>query len=1131
MSPGLKSNINFKKINTSKPNQLYREKLIKWIFENFAPGKVLNICADTGYGKSILINQLFEKQGINWCLIDLRKISQSPITFLKLITTCFKKFCINFSVMELDEIKQVEDANLHSWLVSNFEIMLDELVINASHSGVIVFDSLERLGDGDIRKELINLFLDRLPEFIGFIFISRTPLKDLYLSRLKSQGRLLELNNKDLAFDKNEIEQFLCLNLPERKIDKNDIEKVYKLTGGWPVAVDLLIKELPQKEEIFIEQSSSPSILFKLLQEEVWSRLCLDEKRYLSILALCAPCDKDVIEEVVDDLIDSSICNKINELPFVERSENGQLQLPEFFQKFLYEKLPEIFEDEERRSLYLRLGEFYYFLDPVRAFYFFKNAKRIDLSLKLFKKYFNLWIKEGKWSTIFSLAEEFNDLFRQKHPELFYFLGITNIYSGHILKAIPYLEKAQDFLPIKSKMATEAGLRLAEALLVAGRAQEAATLCEALVSNTIPFSPLNIEAKLLLAISYNQINDKRNNKLWKQIERIATTRFAPIKKEYRTYILTPKAIFFHFDRGEFKRGEEILDSGIDLFSKNDPLNRFPLVLMFKGIIKREILDYEQSIFYLREAIDVSSKRNRSIYSIVTALLSLTLCEQGKIQEAQYWIKEARRNQKFDETYWTECFCLLSQLYIEDFNEKETLERLFQALSIATDKENTYLLYNIAITGFKIRSKFSHSFVKSLLVLLEKLETESKRLGIKHRFYKSLLLKWQLLYENPLLDINCSDDSLKQALKYLKERELDFLISKDASFDHINFYRYCLRRKIESKFVLDLWLNTPSLSIKELIKNYDIFPTEIKIDLVEFWQKRRIRSALTFLNKLKKELSKNQEQDKKRIQRAIEVISNSPPEPLSVFTLGRFKVLRPYFHISNWKRQKAKEIFKFLLIKHGKPVSTYKLVDIFWPDTDFQKAKKSLWSAISALRGALEPELPPKAKSSYIFVQDENYVLRLPEGSFLDFEEFEQIANKGILMADKDEKEALKMFEKAKKLYKGEFLPEDIYEQWSVNIRERLKIIFQDVLKRLAKSYLKRRHFSECISTCYTIIEIDPWDELAYLILMKALVLQGQEFKALKVFDRCHNILTKELGIEPSQELNDFRNMILSRRAN
>jgi len=114
-------------------------------------------------------------------------------------------------------------------------------------------------------------------------------------------------------------------------------------------------------------------------------------------------------------------------------------------------------------------------------------------------------------------------------------------------------------------------------------------------------------------------------------------------------------------------------------------------------------------------------------------------------------------------------------------------------------------------------------------------------------------------------------------------------------------------------------------------------------------------------------------------------------------------------------------------------------------------------------------------------------------------------------------EAIAEYEAALALYRGDFLTEDLYADWTIAIRARLEETFLTLLGHLADHYLDQGRFTESISCCRQILAKDSFREDAYRQLMLCYSRMGRRNQALCEFHACEQVLRRELGVRPMQE--------------
>ncbi len=188
------------------------------------------------------------------------------------------------------------------------------------------------------------------------------------------------------------------------------------------------------------------------------------------------------------------------------------------------------------------------------------------------------------------------------------------------------------------------------------------------------------------------------------------------------------------------------------------------------------------------------------------------------------------------------------------------------------------------------------------------------------------------------------------------------------------------------------------------------------------------------------------------------------------------------------------------------------MDTFWQEADPVAARNSLYVAISGLRQAFKAVLHD---FNPILFEEDHYCLNPELSVWLDVEEFLQLYHNGQeLELGGKLAETTQVYESATNMYQGDFLADDLYEEWSVLTRERLRITYLDILDRLSRIYFNQGQYLACINLCHLILTRDNCREDAHRRLMRCHSRQGQPQLALSQFQTCVEALRAELDVDP-----------------
>ena len=248
--------------------------------------------------------------------------------------------------------------------------------------------------------------------------------------------------------------------------------------------------------------------------------------------------------------------------------------------------------------------------------------------------------------------------------------------------------------------------------------------------------------------------------------------------------------------------------------------------------------------------------------------------------------------------------------------------------------------------------------------------------------------------------------------------------------------------------------------------------------------------------------------------------------LAVYCLGPFRLFGNGRMIGDWLGLRGKSIFKYLFRRRHTPVSKEVLMEVFWPDADIENARRNLHQAIYGLRRTLKQVQPD---FQFILSEKDCYQINPDLNLWLDFEEFEQRfkAARRLESAGKIA-EAMAEYSSAEELYRGDFLEEDLYEEWAGQQREQLRADYLELVDWLSAQLARQGDHAAAIALCRKILEKDNCHEIAHRRLMFCYQAMGQTSMAARQYQICVRALETELDSSPSSETQTlFKNLTSS----
>ncbi|MDQ3638985.1 MAG: hypothetical protein M3426_13500 [Actinomycetota bacterium] len=263
-----------------------------------------------------------------------------------------------------------------------------------------------------------------------------------------------------------------------------------------------------------------------------------------------------------------------------------------------------------------------------------------------------------------------------------------------------------------------------------------------------------------------------------------------------------------------------------------------------------------------------------------------------------------------------------------------------------------------------------------------------------------------------------------------------------------------------------------------------------------------------------------------VRRTVEGAAAARPS-LRVRFFGHFEMLCDGEPMPLGRNGKALTILKHLLANRARPVSQDHLMGWLWPESNLKKARWSLNSAVHGLRKLLGGCPSSPSGVSYVLLEEGYYRLAPDLRVATDVEEFDGHYERGRRLEGRGRfEEANGEYEKAVALYRGDYLLEDLYEDWTMVERERLVNAYVDMLGRLAEHYMEADRPQEGIRACYRILEKDRCHEDSYRLLMQCYARLGLRGRALRQYRLCESTLGREYGMAPSSETRALYELLL-----
>jgi DNA-binding SARP family transcriptional activator len=252
------------------------------------------------------------------------------------------------------------------------------------------------------------------------------------------------------------------------------------------------------------------------------------------------------------------------------------------------------------------------------------------------------------------------------------------------------------------------------------------------------------------------------------------------------------------------------------------------------------------------------------------------------------------------------------------------------------------------------------------------------------------------------------------------------------------------------------------------------------------------------------------------------ISKDPVAPgLDVRCFGPFGLFKDGHRIApgSVQRRGALTLLKMFVVNEGHTVTRDVMAEALWPDADPDVIANRIYVLIHALRRAIENPEPGNSKK-WIFIQNDGdrYYLNPDAPYRSDIGDFRSLVSKGDqLEARGRSSEAVESYQSAFGLYTGDLFEDEPYAEWCWAEREHLRETALNVAIKLAAQHARRGELDASINLYRRALRIDSLREEIHRGLISTLMSANRRAEAVRQYDVCSVVLSRELGVDPLPE--------------
>ncbi|MGA8988704.1 tetratricopeptide repeat protein [Aeromicrobium sp.] len=246
-------------------------------------------------------------------------------------------------------------------------------------------------------------------------------------------------------------------------------------------------------------------------------------------------------------------------------------------------------------------------------------------------------------------------------------------------------------------------------------------------------------------------------------------------------------------------------------------------------------------------------------------------------------------------------------------------------------------------------------------------------------------------------------------------------------------------------------------------------------------------------------------------------SDADGVPIRVHTLGTFVLYRSGKPVaaSEWPSRKARDVLKILAARGTSGIRREEIADMLWPDDDDPGSKLSV--ALSHLRRVLDPD--KQYDPSHFIIADRASIRLDINNASVDVVEFRGAASESLAAHAAREPGAIDMLEAAAAMHTGDFLADDLYEDWAAEARDEVEGLGGEVVRVLAFALAKTSDPQRSVGWFARLLTYDPHDEPTYEALIWVLA-EARRHGEARRYHRMYEMRMRELDV-PAQSLEEM----------
>lgn len=1067
---------------------IQRDRLFA-LLDSHGKKNVVLVLGQAAQGKSTLIASYLRRSHKKSIWIHLDRDDSDPANFFDLIITALQQTLGTGS-----RLSGYSGAGLGSGnAIARYTEILSNLLGPGSPEINIVIDDFDALDPVSPTLRLIQSILETINQESTVFLLSRS-LPPLGIQKLKIANRLCLLTNSDIAFTREETHQLFQSRHPDRTLSPADIDRIHSITDGWAGGLTLLAESIQHNPSIssLPEQLKGETIDF--FAEEIFSTQPVEIRNFLVTASIFDVIEPDIMAAFFPSEDPLTILTELEKRNiFIHRldqiSTTPVFRFNKLFKTFLENILKKDTAPLEYNRMCIQAGDCYRHKGEYDTAlkYYIKSRHWLNAS-ELIKIIGTDRILRGKTAYLAQCITSLPEEMIWSDPWLIYFLTMTRRISGgrrnidDFKKALGLFRNSDDIRGVMVSLAH---------------------LIEAAVFLQKPHG------------SIKELIDQGEDILIKAQDRVA-------------YTYAKAILWLHIGFGCIA-GTGDVTKGISAcknaglladYIKNKDLKYRAVIISILGYVQAG--EFEMADRELKRVGNPGDETVDPEYRVLKNLITIELLlKKGEMENIEALLMTAEKDiEGFGLIFFYPDFVkarAMHSLYCKNFSAAEQFADHLSDISVlAGNPFFQGLAHRIRAASYYHRGDYLKAEIeaeKSMDILRDKHE---------NRHYRQACILYGLILVHRKKP-SAAQSILDESLAFFETYPSPFLYAEAVCGTGLALWhnqqrdaaRQCIEQAIalvvQERYAHFMSMSPADFTLALLIYSIsvkDSIPPHLISLLTRVYRDDAVKEIETLL-------AVHAVSAKRSVAARLKEIATLTLPTLTIQTFGDFRVRKntsPPEEI-RWEGSKPKLLLKSIIVHGGYDIPKEILIEDIWPETTESSGEKKFKVNLHRLRKSLEPRMGKQTGSSYLKLEG-GYVSLDDSLVTVDVQQFMSLYAQGREHETIDPDRAVDCFEKALRIYRGEFLSEDPYADWAAQKRLEFSGIHMEILERSARIHEAFGRIPMAAGCLRKLIAADPLRESAYQWLMRLYYENGMKNSAIRIFHDCITTLKQEIDADP-----------------